>query len=187
MVPVTFRAVLDANVLFPFTLRDTLLRAAAAGYYQVYWSDKILDETTRNLKAKMLMTDEQAEHLVTEMTKAFPEALIRGFEPLIEAMTNDEKDRHVVAAAVKSGAEVIVTNNLKDFRNLPEGVEAQSPDEFLVDLLELNVNGMVALLQAQSDALKRPPKSFNELLVGLEKIVPGFVRRIREDLSAGHE
>jgi hypothetical protein len=48
MVPVTFRVVLDANVLFPFSLRDTLLRAAAAGYFQVYWSTEILDETSRN-------------------------------------------------------------------------------------------------------------------------------------------
>lgn len=48
MVPAPFIVVLDANVLFPFTLRDTLLRAAA-GFYQVRWTEQILDEATRNL------------------------------------------------------------------------------------------------------------------------------------------
>jgi predicted nucleic acid-binding protein len=48
---------------------------------------------------------------------------VTGHEPLIAAMKNDEKDRHVVAAAVKAGAQVIVTSNLKHFRELPEGID----------------------------------------------------------------
>lgn len=60
MVPATFRVVLDANVLFPFTLRDTLLRAADAGYFQLYWSDEILDEAQRNLIGRGAINDEQA-------------------------------------------------------------------------------------------------------------------------------
>ncbi|MFP4599304.1 MAG: PIN domain-containing protein [Persicimonas sp.] len=179
----TFRVVLDANVVFPFSLRDTLLRAAAAGYFQVYWSGDILDETTRNLIKTGTISEQQAVHLVEAMTAAFPEAMVEDYEPLIDVMPNDEKDRHVAAAAVTAGAQVIVTNNLKDFRVLPEGVEAQSPDEFLVDLFDLDSQGVVTLLRKQARALKKPPKTCEELMDGLAKTVPSFVKAVREYLS----
>jgi predicted nucleic acid-binding protein len=79
MVPATFRVVLDANVLFPFTLRDTLLRAAAAGYFQLYWSDEILHEARRNLVGHGVINEEQADRLVTTMQRAFPERGARAF------------------------------------------------------------------------------------------------------------
>lgn len=179
MNPATLRVVLDANVLFPFSLRDTFLRAASAGLFQVYWSADILDETTRNLKAKGLMTDEQAEHLIGEMARAFPEAWVTGYEPIIDSMPNDPKDRHVAAAAVEAGAEVIVTKNLSDFENLPDGIEAQGPDEFLLDLLDLEPDTLVDILHSQAKALSNPPRTYEELLVGLEKLVPTFVSEIR--------
>lgn len=53
-----------------------------------------------------------------------------GHQSLVAAMKNDEKDRHVVAAAVKAGAQVIVTSNLRDFRELPDGIEVQPPITF---------------------------------------------------------
>jgi hypothetical protein len=62
MNPAPFRVVLDANVLYPFTLRDTLLRAAAANFFQVYWSEQILDEATRNLVSDAIMEEKQARH-----------------------------------------------------------------------------------------------------------------------------
>lgn len=180
MVPAPFRVVLDANVLFPFTVRDTLLRAAALGMYQVHWSAQILDEATRNLIATGRMTDEQAAHLMAAMRHAFPEALVRGHEDLISSMPNDEKDRHVVAAAIKVGAQVVVTSNLKDFHPLPDGLEAQSPDDFLLDLLDLAPNEIVDLLRRQADALTRPPVTFDALLAGLGKTVPRFTTAVRE-------
>jgi hypothetical protein len=63
MVPAPFVVVLDANVLFPFTLRDTLLRAAAAGFYQARWSAQILDEMTRNLISTETMSEDRAQKL----------------------------------------------------------------------------------------------------------------------------
>ncbi len=102
MLVAPFKVVLDANVLYPFTLRDTLLRAAAAGFFQAYWSELLLEEATRNLVANSIMTAEQAERLRAAMDKAFPDALVTGHESLIAAMKNDEKDRHVAAAAVKA-------------------------------------------------------------------------------------
>lgn len=183
MIHAPFKVVLDANVLYPFSLRDTLLRAASEGLFQLHWSDQILEEARRSLVKSGRMTVDQAKRLRSAMEAAFPESMVTDHEPLIAAMSNDEKDRHVVAAAVKAGAQVIVTSNLKHFRELPEGIEAQSPDDFLCNLLELDADGMVALLQAQAAALQKPKRSYAELLDGLAKLVPEFVAMIRAGAS----
>ena len=179
MVPASFVVVLDANVLFPFTLRDTLLRAAAAGLYQVRWSARILDEMTRNLVSTGTMPEDRVDRLRAIMEREFPEAEVTGYEDLIDAMQNDPKDRHVVAAAVKAGAQVITTANLKDFRVLPDGVEAQSPDEFLCNLFDLDPIGFEELLREQAGDLVKPPMSFDELLERLARIVPELVDAVR--------
>lgn len=179
MIAAPFRVVLDANVLYPFTLRDTLLRAAAAGLFQVYWSEAILDEATRNLVTDDIVTEEQAARLQEAMAAAFPEALVTDYEPLVPAMKNHEKDRHVAAAAVKAGAQVIVTTNLRDFRELPEGIEAQHPDEFLSNLFDLDPDSMTALVVDQAAALKNPPRTFDEILAALGKLVPDFATSVR--------
>lgn len=179
MILVPFRVVLDANVLYPFTLRDTLLRAAAAGLFQVYWSRQILEEAQRNLLASGTMTQAQAERLQAAMERAFPEAMVSDYEALTPAMRNDEKDRHVVAAAVKAGAQVIVTSNLVDFSELPDGVEAQSPNHFLCNLFDLDPAGMTELVRRQAAALQRPARSFEEVVTALAKMVPEFAANLR--------
>jgi predicted nucleic acid-binding protein len=184
MVPAPFIVVLDANVLFPFTLRDTLLRAAAAGFYQARWSSRILDEVTRNLVSKGTMPEASAKRLRAVMERAFPEAEVKGYEHLIGAMENDEKDRHVAAAAVKAGAQVIATANLKDFAQLPDGVEAQSPDEFLCNLFDLDPEDFVQLIRDQAADLVNPSMTFEELLQRLVRVVPDVVAAIREYSSS---
>lgn len=180
MVPAPFRVLLDANVLFPFSLRDTLLRAASAGFFQVYWSERILDEARRNLVETKTVSEEQAAYLFDRIANAFPEAAVTGYEPLVDAMRNDLKDRHVAAAAVRAAAQVIVTQNLRDFSGLPEGIEAQSADEFLCNLFDIYPDEMVELVRAQAAALRKPPRSLEELLNGLGKLVPTFAQAIRE-------
>jgi hypothetical protein len=113
------------------------------------------------------------------MEAAFPEAEIVGFAHLVDAMPNDEKDRHVVAAAVHGGAQVIVTANLRDFRDLPSGIEAVGPDDFLCDLLDLDPDQVVELVVAQARALKHPPRSVDEVLEALAKSVPSFAEQVR--------
>jgi predicted nucleic acid-binding protein len=183
MVPAPFVVLLDANVLFPFSLRDTLLRAAAAGFYQVRWSQQILDEMTRNLVRTGTMPEEKASRLRTIMEREFPEAGVAGYEHFVSAMRNDEKDRHVAAAAVKAGAQVIVTSNLDDFRELPEGIEAQSPDAFLCTLRDLNPDGFLELLREQAADLVKPPMTFEELLVRLARVVPELVAAVRANVA----
>jgi len=179
MIDAAFKVVLDACVLYPFTLRDTLLRCAAAEFFQLYWSEEILDEMRRNLVVERI-TEEQADRLLHAMTNAFPEAMVSGHEALVDAMQNDEKDRHVAAAAVRCGAQIIVTDNKRDFRQLPAGIEAQTADEFLQNQFDLGPDLMVELLREQAAALKNPPRSFDELLAGLAKSVPGFVAMVRK-------
>jgi hypothetical protein len=83
MVPAPFIVVVDANVLFPLTLRDTVLRAAAAGFYQLRWSKEILDEMERNLVSTGTVSASKAASLRATMEKYFPEALVTGYEPLV--------------------------------------------------------------------------------------------------------
>lgn len=177
------RAVLDANVLFPFTLRDTLLRAAAEGCFQAYWSDQILDEATRNLVETGAMTSKQAARLRAAIVQAFPEAMVRGHERFIGAMQNHEKDRHVAAAAVKAKAEVIVTSNVRDFRHLPPGIEAMRPNEFLVRLFDASPGAILRVLQEQAADLRRPPMTVEDILGRLERVTPRFVAEVRAKLS----
>jgi predicted nucleic acid-binding protein len=176
---VAFKAVLDASVLFPFTLRDALLRSAEivlddAGdeiltLYSPLWSDLILDEMSRNIVKADHATQEQMTHLVNEMTSAFPEAMVplAEIKALESSMTNDPKDRHVLAAAVAADAEVVVTFNLKHFpADACEtvGVEAIDPDRFLCDLHDLAPGDVRRAIVAQAGALRKRQKTFDELL-----------------------
>ena len=131
-------AVLDACVLLPASLRDTLLRLAETPqFYIPKWSDQIWEEVTRNLESRRKLSPAKIAHLTEQVQLHFPEAHVDGYERLTALMTNDPKDRHVVAAAVKANAQVIVTSNLKDFppSSLAEWeIEARHPDQYLMDL-----------------------------------------------------
>ncbi len=183
MLRAPFKVVLDANVLYPFTLRDTLLRAAEGEFFQLYWSAEILEETRRNLVADAQITQEQAANLFNVMTSEFPEAMVTEYEQYTDSMKNDPKDRHVAAAAMKIGAQVIVTCNIKDFRDLPEGIEAQTPDEFLGNLFDLDPERFLELLRQQSADLRNPSVTFDGLLVRMQKVAPNLVSTIQGFLA----
>jgi hypothetical protein len=72
-------------------------------------------------------------------------------------MRNDPKDRHVVAAAVAIDASVVVTSNVRDFRDLPRGIVAMSPDQFLLTLLSVRPVELLAALNLQAAGYRRPP------------------------------
>ena len=109
---------LDACVLYPIGLRDTLLNMAEAGCFRVLWTEEILAETSRNIVADTSgLTAEHLEKTFAAMRRAFPEAMVEDYEQLVGSMTNHPKDRHVLAAAVAAGAgaDVIVTLNIRHF------------------------------------------------------------------------
>jgi len=182
MVQPLFGAVLDACVLFPFTLRDTLLRTAEAGLYRPFWSEAILEEARRSLVEGGRASDAQARRLVRIMREAFPEAMVGDDLRLASSMPNNPDDRHVAAVAVRAGARTIVTSNLKHFRPLPTGILARSPDDFLMELFDGNRPRMEQLIVEQAAALKKPAVTADELLRALSKTVPAFARALTAPL-----
>jgi predicted nucleic acid-binding protein len=174
--------VLDACVIIPMPLCDTLLRAAEIELYRPYFSQEILDEAIRNLVKMGKMTEVKTARYQGYIKAAFPEAIIEVPEQLIQIMTNHPKDRHVLAAAVTAKAEVIVTSNLKDFPREalePFGIQAKHPDHFLLDLCENHTVGVLAqVIKEQAESLKKPPTTVTELLARLSRQVPRFVEKI---------
>lgn len=128
----------------------------------------------RNLESRRKLTPEKIAHLAAQVKLHFPEARVERYEKLSTRMTNHPKDRHVVAAAVRGGARVIVTSNLRDFpaSSLSEwGIEAQHPDQFLMALHALDPGAVTSRLRDQAATIGR---SLPELLLTLGAGVPGF-------------
>jgi predicted nucleic acid-binding protein len=167
-------AVLDADVLFPMTLRDTLLCAAEAGCFRVHWSSRILDEVVRNLASDHGIAPAKVAELRTAMEAGFPEASVEGWQEHESEMRNHPKDRHVAAAAVAIGAAIIVTSNTRDFSDLPAGIVAMPPDQFLQQLLRDTPDKLISALEAQSATYRRPSLSVAEILDRLATITPRF-------------
>jgi predicted nucleic acid-binding protein len=184
---VLYAAVLDTCILYPATLRDTLLCLAEAGLYRPLWTADILAELQRNLGVRRGPGSErerqvQVARLIGEMTRAFEDALVTGYEPLIEKMTNDPKDRHVLAAAVRGGAAAVVTFNLDDFPESSTGpleIEAVSPDDFLLNQLDLDPTRVVAVLRRLVAGNRRAPTTLGDLCDSLGRHhAPGFAAEL---------
>ena len=111
-----FLVVLDACVLVQAPLRDTLLRLAEEPrFYLPRWSDEIIAEMVRTLQSQFGLASEKTTHLVDELKKHFGDAWVTNYEPFVSHMTNHPNDRHVLASAVRCGAQVIVTYNKRHF------------------------------------------------------------------------
>ncbi|MFJ2261400.1 PIN domain-containing protein [Streptomyces sp. NPDC087844] len=157
-----FIAVYDANVLYPSTLRDVLIRVAQAGLVQAKWTDQILDETFRNLKENRPDLDpEKLDRTRERMAGAIRDVLVTGYEPLIKVVElPDPDDRHVLAAAIRAKAQVIVTSNLKDFpvdKLSPWDVQAVHPDSFVEAQIDLSPKLVYAEIQRIADSWRTPP------------------------------
>lgn len=168
-------AVLDANVLYPRYVRDTLLRMAEADLYSARWSADILAELSRNL-LKDRATPAQVEWL-HEMRVSFPTAEVTGYQAQIDAMKVDPKDRHVAAAAVVANAGLIVMDNLQDFPQIgraPLKIEALSADAFLTRLVNVSPARVADTMKLQAADYRKPPRTPLELVDILGKRVPQF-------------
>ena len=114
------------------------------------------------------------------MVEYFPDAMVDGYEDLIEGMTCDRKDRHVLAAAVRANAEVLVTFNLKDFPPASTerfDIEVVHPDDFLMDQLDLFPGLTVATLEHLVEIYDSPAMTIEELLQVLSRAgVPKFAQ-----------
>ena len=137
-----FSAFLDANALVPISLVDTILRCADEELFRPLWSERILSEAHQAIaRIEPSLADSRVEYRLNRMKAAFPEAMVHNYQSLEDQIViPDPDDRHVVAAAYVGSADLIVTNNLKDFPDsvlTQFGLEAVTPDRFLQDMLDL--------------------------------------------------
>ncbi len=156
-----FTVVFDACVLYPAPLRDFLMWLGMSGCFRARWSAQIHDEWQRNLLLNRPdLSREQLARTSMMMDKAIPDSLVTGHEPLIDGLVlPDADDRHVLAAAIRCQASVIVTFNQKDFPSTalaPFGIEAQHPDEFIENLFDLDQAAVVVAAQKQRANLLNP-------------------------------
>ncbi len=177
-----FPAFLDACVLIPITLTDTLLRLAQAETYRPLWSDQVLDEVERNLpRIAPTVTQSQARCRVAQMRAQFPDSLVTGYEAMVPRMSNDPKDRHVLAAAARGDAATIVTANLRDFPAdtlRPYNIAALHPDDFLLNQLDLYPHVTIQCVREQVAAYRKPAVTITDFLARLAKAAPNFTETI---------
>lgn len=141
---VRFTCVLDTNVIYPIDIRDLLFWFASYDLFTPKWSKQIFIEWETVMKRKGI-SEEEIKKRLDRALRAFPDALVDNYEPLVNSLElPDEKDRHVLAAAIKTNANIIVTNNLKDFPAVylaRFGLTAKTADDFITDTIDLN-NGL---------------------------------------------
>jgi hypothetical protein len=150
------------------------MQLALTDLFRAKWSNQIHEEWIRNVLANRPdLKREQLERTRDLMNLHIRDCLVEGFEDLIPSMNlPDEKDRHVLAAAVHSGSDVIVTYNLKDFPSeflTKYGIEAQHPDEFITHLIDLAEGSVCYAVKLQRGRLANPPKTQEEYLNTLEQ------------------
>lgn len=183
-----FVVVLDANVLFPVRIRDVIFSFAKEGLFRARLTDMILDEWTRNLlrlRPELEASIRRQEALIREH---FEECFVEGYEPLIAGLDlPDVDDRHVLAAAIRSSAQVIVTENHKDFPAhilAQYDVETLGADDFLANTYALFRRGAARTLRNMRQRFDRPPMTASEFLLDLTKNgLPKLAAMARQDIE----
>lgn len=178
-----FTALLDANVLYPAPMRDILLQMAVDDLFRAKWTSDIhrewIDALLRNEPHRSREALERTRDL---MDTAVRDALITGYDSMIDSLElPDPDDRHVLAAAIVGRCDVIVTQNLQDF---PEaalkryGIEAQHPDDFLANHLNLAPGKFCSAIRKVRARLKNPPYRVEDYLAILVR--QGLVATVAE-------
>lgn len=176
-------AFLDANILHPMVLCDLLIRLAQERMYRAVWSRRVLDEVMRSvLRRRPEIPPELLQRRLDRMNEAVPDAQVDGYEHLLPATAVFGDDDHVVAAAMHARADVIVTENLRDFpaeELALRNVYAQRADDFLQSLWTADPRAIRLVLTEQAAGTRNPPFSVLDILRHLEPIAPAFVAMVR--------
>jgi len=163
-----FVVVYDACVLYPAPLRDLLLRLAMTGLFAARWTERIHDEWIYNLVLRQPELGEPLKRTRELMNAAVPDCLVTGYESLVEGLVlPDPNDRHVLAAAIRAGAQAIVTFNLRDFpidALTPYDIEPIHPDAFVELQMDLHLQETLSAAKRHRECLRNPPKSVGEFL-----------------------
>lgn len=138
---VRFICVLDTNVIYPIEIRDLLFWFAHYDLYTPKWSEHIFNEWADVMRRKNVPEEEITKRIL-KANAAFPDAFVSNYSGLIPSLSlPDKKDCHVLAAAIKTNANLIVTNNIKDFPKeylSSFSLSAKTADDFLTDIIDLN-------------------------------------------------
>lgn len=158
------RAVLDACVLYPPSLRDLLMWLAMVDVYEPRFTEEIHTKWIRNVLADNSdVTPAQLDRTRRLMNQSVPNCLVSGYETRIPGLKlPDADDRHVLAAAIEAQAQIIVTFNLTDFPNVAlraQGVRAVHPDVFLAGLFDEQRELFLRGLRDHRASLRNPPKT----------------------------
>ncbi|MCL2467709.1 MAG: PIN domain-containing protein [Micrococcales bacterium] len=176
-----FPVFLDTCTIFGAALNDLLLTLAERNTYRPLWSADVLTELRRNL-VKYGIDEEAVDHRIAAMGDAFPDAEVTGYADLVAQMTCHDKDRHVLAAAVRGGAAIIVTFNLADFPDsalAPYKIAVVHPDDFLLDQLDLFPAVVADAVGDIAAAYERPPMTPQEYLTLVTRCgAPRFARAV---------
>ncbi|HPO93878.1 MAG TPA: PIN domain-containing protein [Phycisphaerales bacterium] len=173
----TFTVVFDACIFYPFTLRDLFVQLATTDLFRGRWTSDIHDEWTRALLAAhpgdARLTAERLAALRDRIDENVLDCVVTGYERLIPGLQlPDPDDRHVLAAAIRSGAQVIVTKNIRDFPEealAPFGIEAQHPDAFVACLLDLSAGTVCQSVREVRLRYKHPPADVEAYMRMLER------------------
>ena len=173
-----FTVLVDACSLFSPLTRNLLLSLAEGEFFRLRWSTRILEEVERAIArsyAQKGVADgaERAARARTAMERAFGEAAVTGYENLLSGLGKlpDANDAHVIAAAVKTRASVIVTENVRDFPERvlkPLDLETKKADEFIADTVDLDIGRAIPIVRRMRERLKRPEKTPQALLLDME-------------------
>lgn len=161
------------------------MRLAKTDLFKAHWTDQIHEEWIQALLRQGKFTREKLDRVKDLMDANVRDAKVTGFEPLIDPLElPDPDDRHVLAAAIRCGADAIVTFNLKDFPSsaiAPYGIDALHPDDFIYYQIDMAPSVCCLAIREQRLALKNPEVSVDELLAVLQKQqLPQSVSKLRE-------
>lgn len=168
---VRFTAVLDTNIIFPIVIRDLLFWFAFYELYTPKWSKNIFDEWER-VMIERGVGKEMAKKQVNRANLAFPDAMVMGYEELMVKLNlPDENDKHVLAAAIKANADIIITNNIKDFPQqyiASFGLNVINADDFLTEIIDLNHDLALKAFKEMVSHKKKPEMNEFQVLKMLE-------------------
>lgn len=182
-----YTALLDACVLYPIAIADSLLSLAVAGFYAAKWTAKIEDEWIAALEKNRPDLRGRLGTRRDSMRSAIPDWEVKesAWLPVEESLIMpDLNDRHVLAAAITGHADCIVTTNLKHF---PEsvlfefGVEAIDPDTFIVNQWDLDPVTAISAFKQMRARRKRPNTGAADFSDYLERAgLPATAHRLRD-------
>ena len=164
----TLTVVFDANVFFSIRLTSLLLELAMSGLFRARWSADIHREWMTAVSEHRGIAIEQLAGRREAMDLAVPDGIVSGYEDFMTGLyLPDPSDRHVLAAAIRCGADAIVTFNTKDF---PEhaiskfGLRTQVPDDFILDIEDSDPGVLIDAARNDLAHYQNPPLTIDEYI-----------------------